>query len=201
MPRIDLIAGLGNPGPKHQETRHNAGFWLVDEVARSLGKSLSPEAKFHATMCRVSLPAQPDRDCWLLKPTTFVNRSGQAVSSIAHFYKIPVENILVVHDDLDLPPGTARLKQGGGHGGHNGLRDIITQLGSNDFMRLRIGIGHPGQSDRVIEYVLGRPSAEDRQQIMAALDAALATLPLLINGDIQGAMQRLHSRASSLSRT
>lgn len=189
-PPIDLVVGLGNPGGSYEQTRHNAGFWCVDALAQRNGGAFRVEAKFQAQACKISLAA---RECWLLKPTTFMNRSGIAVAALAGFYKIPVENILVMHDELDLPPGVARLKQGGGHGGHNGLRDIIAQLGAN-FMRLRIGIGHPGDRDAVVDYVLQRPSLADRQQIEAAMDAALLVMPDVVNGEMQRAMHSLHSQ-------
>lgn len=188
-PPLDLIVGLGNPGGNYAQTRHNAGFWFVDALARLHGGVFRPEAKFQAQTCKISLAG---RDCWLLKPTTFMNRSGVAVAAMAGFYKIPATSILVVHDELDLPPGTARLKQGGGHGGHNGLRDIIAQLGVN-FMRLRIGIGHPGDKDAVVDYVLQRPSLADRQQIDAAMEAALSVMPDAMNGEMQRAMHSLHT--------
>ena len=137
---IDLIVGLGNPGSKYEQTRHNAGFWFVEEIARLKGAHFRPESKFSGEVCKLVLEG---RDVWLLKPDTFMNRSGLSVHKLASFYKIPVENILVAHDELDLEPGTARLKTAGGHGGHNGLRDIIAQMGK-EFHRLRIGIGHPG---------------------------------------------------------
>ena len=189
-PLIELIVGLGNPGGNYAQTRHNAGFWCVDALAQRNGGVFRVEAKFQAQVCKISLA---QRDCWLLKPTTFMNRSGIAVAALAGFYKIPVENILVVHDELDLPPGVARLKQGGGHGGHNGLRDIIAQLGAN-FMRLRLGIGHPGDRDAVVDYVLQRPSLADCQQIEAAMDAALQVMPDAVHGEMQRAMHSLHSQ-------
>lgn len=189
---VDLIVGLGNPGGNYEQTRHNAGFWFVDALARQ-GGTFRPESKFQADACKISLAGH---DCWLLKPTTFMNRSGQSVAALAGFYKIPVENILVVHDELDLPPGVARLKQGGGHGGHNGLRDIIARLGAN-FMRLRIGIGHPGSKEQVVDYVLQRPSLADRQQIESAIDAALAVMPELLCGEVQRAMNQLHSKSAA----
>ena len=192
-PPIELIVGLGNPGGSYEQTRHNAGFWCVDALAQRNSGAFRVEAKFQAQACKISLAA---RECWLLKPATFMNRSGIAVAALAGFYKIPVENILVMHDELDLPPGVARLKQGGGHGGHNGLRDIIAQLGAN-FMRLRIGIGHPGDRDAVVDYVLQRPSLADRQQIEAAMDAALLVMPDVVNGEIQRAMHSLHSQPAA----
>jgi len=188
---IDLIVGLGNPGPDYELTRHNAGFWFLDELARRAKLSFKFEAKFQGTVAKY--PA-PGRDCWLLKPHTFMNKSGQPIAGLAGFYKIPVENILVVHDDLDLPPGTVRLKQGGGHGGHNGLRDIITHLGDN-FLRLRIGIGHPGKGNDVVSYVLQRAPAAEQQLLDAAMVEAHAALPLILTGEIEKAMQQLHTHA------
>lgn len=185
-----LIVGLGNPGPQYEATRHNVGFWFVDAVAARYGCGLHPEGKFFGEVCRGVFEGQ---ECRLLKPTTFMNRSGQAVSSLANFFKIPVERILVVHDDLDLDTGVVRLKRGGGHGGHNGLRDIIAQLGK-EFLRLRIGIGHPGNKHQVHDYVLGKPSPTDRQAMQDALYEAEAALPLILAGDIERATQRLHTR-------
>ena len=190
---IDLIAGLGNPGPDYELTRHNAGFWFVDELARQAKQSFRFETKFQGTVAKY--PA-PGRVCWLLKPHTFMNKSGQPIASLAGFYKIPVESILVVHDDLDLPPGTVRLKQGGGHGGHNGLRDIIAHLGDN-FLRLRIGIGHPGKGNDVVGYVLQRAPAAEQKLIDTAMIEAHAALPLILSGEIEKAMQQLHSNRIS----
>jgi len=191
LSRIELLVGLGNPGPEYAGTRHNAGFWFVDEVARVHGGSFKREKKFHGEVARVRLAGQ---DVWLLKPDTFMNNSGQAVAALAGFYKIAPEHILVAHDDLDLPVGVARLKQGGGHGGNNGLRDIISRLGNNrNFARLRLGIAHPGESRKVTAHVLGKPSAEDRRAIEDAIDRAMDVLPLVIEGDMQAAMNRLHS--------
>lgn len=188
---VQLIVGLGNPGPKYAQTRHNAGFFFVDELARSKGASLRPEAKFHGEVCRLRLDGH---EVWLLKPTTFMNRSGQSVAALARFYKIPPESILVAHDELDIPAGQLRLKRGGGHGGHNGLRDIINQLGSREFLRLRIGIDHPGHASEVTNYVLGKASAADSISIEAAISDALHALPQIVDGDLQAAMNRLHSR-------
>jgi peptidyl-tRNA hydrolase, PTH1 family len=190
---IALIAGLGNPGPAYEQTRHNAGFWFADEVARRHGGALRPDPKFQAEVTRLSVDG---RDCWLLKPMTFMNRSGQSVGAFAAYYRIPPEAILVVHDELDLPPGTVRLKRGGGHGGHNGLRDITSRLGSSDFSRLRIGIGHPGSAAQVVEYVLHRPSREDEESIREAVKVSADTLPLVLAGELEKAMNRLHSRAN-----
>ncbi len=190
MASIGLIAGLGNPGADYAATRHNAGFWFVDALAAAHGASLRAEAKFHGELGRAAVGGH---DVWLLKPTTFMNHSGQAVAAVARYYKLAPEQILVAHDDLDLPVGTARLKRGGGHGGHNGLRDVINHLGSRDFLRLRLGIHHPGDSKAVVDYVLGRPSAADREAIEDAIARALDVMPLVVSGDLERAMNRLHS--------
>lgn len=187
---ILLIVGLGNPGSNYSETRHNAGFWFVDELARQQHLAFRGENKFHGETCRL-----PSANTWLLKPSTFMNRSGQAIAALARFYRIPLTQILVVHDELDLPCGTARLKRGGGHGGHNGLRDTIQQCGGKDFLRLRIGIDHPGHKEQVSDYVLSKPSQADRQAIVQALENALAVFPLIARGELQKAMTQLHSAA------
>lgn len=187
---MQLIVGLGNPGAEYEQTRHNAGFWLVDALAQTSQCSLRNEARFHAEVGRCTLHGH---DCRLQKPTTFMNRSGQAVTALAKFLRIPPTDILVVHDEMDLPPGTARLKKGGGHGGHNGLRDLIAHLGTQDFMRLRIGIGHPGASDQVVDYVLHRPGRDEREQIDAAIQRALEIMPLAVAGEFERAMHKLHS--------
>ncbi|HHJ18798.1 MAG TPA: aminoacyl-tRNA hydrolase [Gammaproteobacteria bacterium] len=187
---IDLIVGLGNPGPQYEQTRHNAGFWFVEEIARLKGAQFRPESKFSGDVCKVTLEG---RDIWLLKPDTFMNRSGQAVQKLASFYKIPTENILVAHDELDLEPGIARLKSAGGHGGHNGLRDIIAQMGKA-FHRLRIAIGHPGHRDQVSDYVLHRASKDEQISIENSIDDALSVLPLLAEGSWEKAVHRLHSK-------
>lgn len=190
-PRIELIVGLGNPGAKYESTRHNVGFWFVDRLAQSKGARLRHETKFHGELGKLNIDGEP---FWLLKPSTFMNNSGQAVAALANFYKIAPQQILVVHDELDIPPGALRLKEGGGHGGHNGLRDIVARLGSREFVRLRIGIGHPGSSRDVTNYVLGKPSPDDRGFVDQAIDEALANLPLVITGELQKAMNHLHSR-------
>jgi len=187
---IDLIVGLGNPGAEYEPTRHNAGFWFVEEIARLKGAHFRPETKFSGQVCKVHLEG---RDIWLLKPNTFMNRSGQAVQQLASFYKIPVENILVAHDEIDLDPGTTRLKSSGGHGGHNGLRDIIAHMGK-DFHRLRIGVGHPGSKDQVVDFVLHRASKEEQAAIDESMDDALRALPLLLEGSWEKAVNRLHSK-------
>lgn len=188
---IELIVGLGNPGPEYEPTRHNAGFWFVDAVARMAGASLRSDARFHGELGKAQIEG---RSVWLLKPMTYMNRSGLSAAALAHYYKLPLESILVAHDELDLPPGTVRLKQGGGHGGHNGLRDLHSALGGNGYMRLRIGIGHPGSKSQVVNYVLHKPSRDEHAQIEEAVDAAVQALPLLLGGDDQRAFQMLHSR-------
>ncbi len=198
MAGISLIVGLGNPGPDYAQTRHNAGFWFIDTLAQSQGGVFRPESKFQGGVCKFSFPRLDggSKECWLLKPSTFMNRSGQAVASLAGFYKIPVTDILAVHDDLDLPIGTVRIKQGGGHGGHNGLRDITTHLGDN-FLRLRIGIGHPGKGNDVTAYVLSRAPKQEEALIQEGIDNALSVLPLMLSGDLERAMHQLHSRKDS----
>lgn len=188
--RIALVVGLGNPGSEYAETRHNAGFWLLDALAAQLGVSLKTERRYEAELGR---HGHGDETLWLLKPMGYMNRSGEAVSRLAAFYKIPPGAILVAHDDLDLSPGTARLKRGGGDGGHNGLRDTQSRLGTADYLRLRIGIGHPGERDAVVGYVLGRPRTEERTAIDGAITAALEVFPRLLAGEWERAVQRLHS--------
>ena len=192
MTPIRLIVGLGNPGKEYADTRHNAGFWFLEALARKAGASLRLEMRFHGLAARANLHGQ---EIWLLAPQTYMNVSGQAVAALATYYKITPEQILVVHDELDLLPGTARLKRGGGPGGHNGLKDIIARLGP-DFWRLRIGIGHPGDKNAVADFVLHRPSQPEQQLIRDALDQSLSMLPLMAVGDMAGAMQHLHTKVS-----
>lgn len=187
---IQLIVGLGNPGAEYAKTRHNAGFWFVEQLAHQQGETLRQEAKFFGLAGKASFSGE---DCRLLLPTTYMNRSGQAVVALANFYRIPAEAILVVHDELDLPVGTIRLKQGGGDGGHNGLKDISARLNNKSFWRLRIGIDHPGQRERVHDHVLSQPSKDDQTKIFATIDAGLAVLPTIVSGEIQKAMQQLHT--------
>jgi PTH1 family peptidyl-tRNA hydrolase len=191
LPALRLVVGLGNPGPQYADTRHNAGFWLVDELARQHGGQFRSEAKYHGETCRIALAGQ---ELWLLKPMTFMNRSGLAVAALARFHRIPLPAILVVHDDLDLPPGVARLKRAGGHGGHNGLRDLIAHLGGNDFLRLRLGIGHPGDSREVLDHVLRRAPSSERALLEQAILDALRELPRLAAGQWDRAVHALHSR-------
>ncbi len=189
--QIKLIVGLGNPGSEYRGTRHNAGALFVEELARSCATTLQAESKFFGHCGRSNYAGH---DLRFLVPTTFMNRSGQAVSAISRFYKIEPEEILVAHDELDFPAGVAKFKRGGGHGGHNGLRDIVPALGNNkNFCRLRIGIGHPGHSSQVSGYVLSTPSQVDRTRIEACIDEAIAVLPLLLDGNEEKAMSRLHS--------
>ncbi|MFT4518968.1 MAG: PTH1 family peptidyl-tRNA hydrolase [Halioglobus sp.] len=191
MSTVKLIVGLGNPGTEYRGTRHNAGADFVEELARQCGVTLQSESKFFGLSGRATLAGY---DVRLLIPTTFMNLSGKAVAAIASFYKIAPDEILIAHDELDIPPGSAKFKQGGGHGGHNGLRDIVPALGNNkDFHRLRIGIGHPGHASKVTGYVLGAPSTLERNLIDACIDEAIAALPLLLDGDSTKAMTRLHS--------
>lgn len=187
---IRLIVGLGNPGAEYAESRHNAGFWFVDHLARLYGGSFTRETKFHGHTCRIRIGGVA---CWLLKPATFMNRSGQSVSAMVSYYRLPPEEMLVVHDELDLAPGVVRLKQGGGHAGHNGLRDIVSAIGGRDFWRLRIGIGHPGDSREVVSYVLGRPARCDTAEIEAALVKTTEIIGKLLLGDFQYAMHQLHT--------
>jgi peptidyl-tRNA hydrolase, PTH1 family len=187
---IKLIVGLGNPGPDYDQTRHNAGAWVVEAIAHDHNVELRPEQKFHGLCGKVSLQHSI---VWLLLPKTFMNHSGQSVKALADFYKIQPDDILVAHDELDLPVGCARLKTGGGHGGHNGLRDITAHLGSANFHRLRIGISHPGDKNRVLDFVLGRPSKSDKIEIDQSIDAALQVLPLVVEGQISRAMTMLHT--------
>ncbi|MDG1944735.1 MAG: aminoacyl-tRNA hydrolase [Halioglobus sp.] len=191
MTAIKLIAGLGNPGKEYRGTRHNAGADFVEELARQCGSSLQVESRFFGLTGRITLSGHNLR---LLIPTTFMNLSGKSVAAMAGFFKIAPENILVAYDELDIPAGSARFKQGGGLGGHNGLRDIVPALGNDkNFHRLRIGIGHPGHASKVTGYVLGAPSQVDRERIDASIDEAIAALPLLLDGDSTKAMTRLHS--------
>lgn len=191
MTAIKLIVGLGNPGGEYRGTKHNAGADFVEQLARDNGAELRSEAKFFGLAGQITVTGHSLR---LLIPTTFMNRSGKAVAAIATFYKITPQEILIAHDELDIQPGTARFKRGGGHGGHNGLRDIIPALGnSRDFYRLRIGIGHPGHASKVSGYVLSQPSAADRDRIDASIEEAVRSLPLLLDGDDVKAMTRLHS--------
>lgn len=190
MTAIRLIAGLGNPGREYESTRHNVGFRWVDEFARLQNLSFKNETKFHGLAARGQLHGH---ELLLLKPQTFMNVSGRSVGAMAQFYRIEPAEILVVHDDLDLQPGAARLKLGGGHGGHNGLKDIIAHLGTRDFWRLRLGIGHPGERAEVVNFVLNDPRKEERALIEQAVQRALEISDLIIAGKLEAAMLKLHS--------
>ena len=188
---LRLIVGLGNPGPDYSETRHNAGFWFCERLAHELGVPFSRESRYHGLVAK-SRPASAD--FFLLMPQTFMNRSGQSVQALTHFYRIAPEEMLVVHDELDIPPGQLRLKFGGGLGGHNGLKDITSHLGTQDYWRLRIGIGHPGDKNDVVNYVLKPPRKEEAGEIDAAIDRALLTWPLLAKSDFNAATQKINAR-------
>ncbi len=187
---IKLIVGLGNPGSEYRETRHNAGFWFVDNLARQYNCQFSSESRFQGEAARISSAGV---DCRLLKPQTFMNESGRSVQSMFDYFKIGTDEVLIAHDEIDLDSGVVRLKQGGGHGGHNGLRDIIGKTGEKNFLRLRIGVGHPGRRDSVTPHVLGRPGREDQKLIDIAIEEAISVMPLLLSGDIQKAMNELHT--------
>ena len=186
---IRLVVGLGNPGKEYERTRHNVGFWLVERFAAAQGVVLRKDAKFQALVGRHGAQGP-----WLLLPQSFMNASGRPVQMLAGFFKIPAGDILVVHDELDFPPGTARLKQGGGIAGHNGLKDISHRLATHEYWRLRIGVGKPADKSEGADYVLHKPSTEERAAIDAAIDNSIAILPLLFSGDMQGAMLKLHSQ-------
>lgn len=191
MSEIKLIVGLGNPGDKYAETRHNAGEWLVERLAHRFNATLNPENKFFGKTARTLVNGKEVR---LLVPTTFMNLSGKAVAALSGFYRIKPEEILVIHDELDLPPGSAKLKLGGGHGGHNGLKDIVAKLGNNNnFHRLRLGIGHPGHRDLVAGYVLNKPSPSDRQALEKALDEATDCVEMIFKDGMVKATNRLNS--------
>lgn len=193
MSAISLIVGLGNPGPEHEHDRHNAGFWFVEAVAREHGGNWRREARFHGEAARVRIG---DAEVWLLKPLTYMNRSGQSVSALARFYRIAAANMLVAHDELDLSPGTVRLKRGGGSGGHNGLKDITAAMGGPDYGRLRIGIGHPRDlypGREVVDFVLQRPSRGEQNALDDAIRDALAVVPVLAAGQWERAGQKLHT--------
>lgn len=189
MSAIRLIVGLGNPGREYERTRHNAGSWLLERFAVREGVALRREPKYSAFVGR-----HEPSGAWLMMPQTFMNLSGKSVVLLAGFFKIPASEILVAHDELDFEPGVAKLKQGGGVAGHNGLKDVAARIGSPDFWRLRIGIGHPGERSAVADYVLGKPSPEDKEAIDASIEKALGVLPLCISGDLQNAMLKLHTK-------
>ncbi len=187
---IRIIAGLGNPGDKHERTLHNAGFWFVDALARKYGGSYRYEKKFDADYCRINLHGE---DVWLVKPQSYMNCSGQPIRGVLDYYRLRTSQLLVAHDEIDLPPGTVRLKEAGGHGGHNGLRDIIKHCG-NEFLRLRLGVGHPGEKHKVTNYVLKRGSSDVEAAIERNIDDAVDVMPEVVDGDIGAAMKKLHTK-------
>ena len=188
---IRLLVGLGNPGPEYEDTRHNAGFWFIDAVARELKTSLAPERSYFGLVARVNLREGP---VWLLEPMTFMNLSGKSVGALARFFKIAPGEILVAHDELDLLPGQVKMKLGGSHAGHNGLKDIHAALGSADFWRLRLGIGHPGVRAEVVNYVLRKPMADDREAIDKGIAQGVSALDLLLEGDMERALMKVHAK-------
>ena len=187
---IKLIAGLGNPGSKYDGTRHNAGFWFVDELARRYSGIFKVESRFSGECCKIDIAGST---VWLLKPTTFMNRSGLSVKQLSSFFKISPNEILIAHDELDILPGTVRLKSGGGHGGHNGLRDLHAQIGK-EYWRLRLGIGHPGDAKKVADYVLSRPSSSDEIEIRRCIDNVADEIERIVLGDMQKVMNTLHTK-------
>ncbi len=187
---IKLFVGLGNPGPEYEQTRHNAGFWWLDALARELKVNLTPDKSYQGLVARTSINGQP---VWLLAPQTFMNLSGKSVAALANFFKIPPQEILVAHDDLDVTPGEAKLKLGGSHAGHNGLRDIHAQLGTDQYWRLRLGIGHPGNKAEVVHWVLKKPMLDHRIAIDQAIDRALTALPQFLSGDMAQATRLVHT--------
>ena len=190
MTKLSIIAGLGNPEEKYQRTLHNAGFWFVDAVARKYGGSFQYDKKFDAEICKVGIAGE---DVWLVKPQSYMNASGGPVRAVLDYYRLDPLALLVAHDEIDLPPGTVRLKQGGGHGGHNGIRNVMQHCG-NEFMRLRIGVGHPGEKDMVTGYVLKRASSEVEAAVERNIDDALAVTPTIIEDGLNAAMKKLHTK-------
>ena len=190
---IRIIAGLGNPEDKYERTLHNAGFWFVNALARKYGGSFRYEKKFDADYCRINLHGE---EVWLMKPQNYMNQSGPPVRGMLDYYRLRVGQLLVAHDEIDLPPGTTRLKEGGGHGGHNGLRDIIQHCGA-EFLRLRLGVGHPGEKHKVTNYVLKRGSGDTEAALERDIDDAIDVMPLLVDGDIPAAMKQLHTKEES----
>ena len=191
MTALSIIAGLGNPEDKYERTLHNAGFWFVDAVARKYGGQFRYEKKFDAEICKVGIEGS---DVWLAKPQSYMNHSGQPVRAVLDYYRLNPRHMLVVHDEIDLPPDIVRFKQGGGHGGHNGIRDVMAHCGK-DFMRLRIGVGHPGEKDKVTGYVLKRGSSEVEAAVEKNIDAALDAIPTLMDDGLNAAMKKLHTKS------
>ena len=187
---IQLIVGLGNIGQEYAQTRHNAGWWMLDELAATWGASFREDKKYYAEVAKANTP---QGEVWLMKPSTYMNKSGQAVGALANFFKIPVSDLLVLHDELDIPPGHVRLKKGGGNGGHNGLKDIQAKMGSADFWRVRLGIGHPGDRNLVSGFVLNKPSRDDREAIDDVIWRTRCEINDILSGDMEAAMRVLHS--------
>lgn len=195
MPSIQIIAGLGNPGPEYETTRHNAGFWFVDNLAHRLNVSFNRDRSFNADVAKAKVAGS---DVWLIKPQTYMNRSGQSVAALMRFYKLTAEQLLVVHDELDLMPGVIKMKKGGGTGGHNGLKDIQAHLSTSDWWRLRIGIGHPRElnlAQEVADFVLHKPSKEHLSEIEKAIERGLDVMPQLLSGEVARAVAQLHTSA------
>jgi PTH1 family peptidyl-tRNA hydrolase len=191
MKPIKLIVGLGNPGQKYEKTRHNVGFLFIDTLAEDQNLTLKDNNKFYGLASKENLFGNA---VWLLKPQTYMNLSGKSVASLLNFYKIKIEETLVIYDELDLPPGTAKLKKGGGHGGHNGLKDIIAATGSKEFYRLRLGIGHPGDRNKVVSWVLNRPTIDEEISIARCIDKGISILPDFLDGKLEKAMKDLHTK-------
>lgn len=187
---VTMIAGLGNPDSKYERTLHNAGFWFVDALLRKVGGEFRYDKKFDAEICRIDLQGN---EVWLVKPQSFMNLSGGPVRGVLDYYRLQPEQLLVAHDEIDLPPGTVRLKLGGGHGGHNGMRDVMRHCGS-DFMRLRIGVGHPGEKSMVTNYVLKKGAADVEAAVNKTLDDAVAVMPILVEDGLNAAMKKLHTK-------
>jgi PTH1 family peptidyl-tRNA hydrolase len=187
---LSVIAGLGNPEDRYERTLHNAGFWFVDALAKKYGADFRVEKRFDAELCRIKIAGG---EVWLVKPQSFMNLSGGPVRSVLDYYRLSTDKLLVAHDEIDLPPGTVRLKKGGGHGGHNGIRDVIGHCGA-DFMRLRLGVGHPGDKDRVTGYVLQQASRQIESDVMRNIDEAMQVIPMLVEGGLNAAMKELHTQ-------
>ena len=189
---LTIIAGLGNPEDRYAQTLHNAGFWFVDALANAAGTQFRYEKRFDAEVCKIAIAGE---EVWLIKPQSYMNLSGGPIRSMLDYYRLKTSELLVAHDEIDLPPGTVRLKKSGGHGGHNGLRDVIQHCGQ-DFMRLRLGVGHPGQKDKVTGYVLKRASGDVGSAILKNVDEAAAVMPLLVDNGLNAAMKKLHTNSN-----
>ena len=191
---IKLMVGLGNPGPEYEDTRHNAGFWWIDGVARGLKVTLTPDKAYHGLVARANHAPGASGPIWLLQPMTYMNLSGKSVAALARFFKIAPEEILAIHDELDLPPGEMKFKKGGGNGGHNGLKDMQAQLGSGEFWRLRLGIGHPGHKAEVANYVLRKPPLAERQAVEDCIEKSYGAVELMLRGEMDKALAKIHAK-------